>query len=314
MDEKERKRREDFLKSQEPFRRNAFKIIKKMMDWCNMTEGSKKFVDEILHSIFSLGKINNPQFLPEMIFADDKQILENLKERYPKPFELYSTQLPKRSPFSCVLDMIVLQKGQTNENQIIQSLRDLIKELEPKFLVSSTICVSQKSNISNLERHYGVSMSTFGPNPGQIVIAASCLSIWDDYVAGAVMTYYPKKEKKTYFDGTIKLPEAVRCQAFSLWKEESLSPCKSCANLFGLQTTDNKQWPYGNCAEAESVSNLLKKENDVKEKAKPKSPTCTYENRNEAKASVEKELKRLLGMVQFKKWDGNYYTPQTNFS
>ncbi|CAK6961018.1 uncharacterized protein LOC128374218 [Scomber scombrus] len=314
MDEKERKRREEFLKSQEAFRRNAFKIIKKMLDWCNMTAGSKKFVDEILHSIFSLGKINNPQFLPEMIFADDKQILENLKKTYPKPFELYSTQLPRRSPFSCVMDMIVLQKGQKNENQILQSLRDFIKELEPKFLVSSTICISQKSNNPNLERYYGVSMSTFGRNPGKIVIAASCCSIWEDYVAGAVMTYYPKKEKNPDFDGTIKLPKDVRCQAFSLCKEESMSPCKSCANLFGLQTTDNKQWPYGNCAEAESVSNLLKKENDVKEKAQPTSPTCTETNRQKAKASVEKHLRDALCMMQFKKWDGNYYTPQTNYS
>ncbi|XP_062291439.1 uncharacterized protein LOC133995945 [Scomber scombrus] len=192
-------REEEYLESQQGFRRNAFKIITKMLDWCNRTEGSKKFVDEILYSIFFLGKINNPQFLPEMIFADDKQILENLKKTYPKPFELYSTQLPRRSPFSCVMDM----EGQNNENLILQSLRDLLNELEPKFLVSSTICVSHKSNIPNSDRYYGVSMSTAGQEAGQIVIAASCCSIWDDYVAGAVMTYYPEKVKKPYFDGTV---------------------------------------------------------------------------------------------------------------
>ncbi|XP_053190120.1 uncharacterized protein LOC128373942 [Scomber japonicus] len=203
---------EDFLKSQEPFRHNAFKIITKMLDWCNMTEGSKKFVDEILHSIFFLGKINKPQFLPEMIFADDKQILENLKERYPKPFELYSTQLPRRSPFSCVLDMIVLQKGQKNENQILQSLRDLLNELKSRFLVSSTICVSQKSNIPNSDRYLHV----------------------------------------------------------HFWTES--------------RTDEKAEWAYGNCAEAESVSNLLKNEKDVKENAQP---TCTDENRQKAKERVD---------------------------
>ncbi|CAK6961013.1 uncharacterized protein LOC128374218 [Scomber scombrus] len=177
-------REEEYLESQQGFRRNAFKIITKMLDWCNRTEGSKKFVDEILYSIFFLGKINNPQFLPEMIFADDKQILENLKKTYPKPFELYSTQLPRRSPFSCVMDM----------------------------------------------------------------------------------------------------------------------------------TTDKQQWPYGHCAEAESVSNLLKKENDVKEKAQPTSPTCTETNRQRAKERVVRHLRGVLRKVEFNDWDNNYYTPQTNYS
>ncbi|XP_053190119.1 uncharacterized protein LOC128373941 [Scomber japonicus] len=300
------------------FRRNAFTIIEEVVKLNTISpEHTTLYVDEVLHSIFFLGKIKNcPRYTPQMIVNDD-EIYDALKKDYPRAFDLYSSQLPKRSPFSCVLDMIVHLEGQQNEDLIIKRLQQLIsrlKEDKRNELVPSTICVSQKSNIQNSDRYYGVSMSTKGPNPGQIVVAASCCSIWDDYVAGAVMTYYPEKKKKTYFDGTIKLPADVRCQAFSLFREEPMPPCRSCANMFGLQTTEKTEWAYGNCAEVESVSNLFKKENDVKEKAQPTSPTWTDENRTKARANVEKELKRLLGMVQFKEWDGNYYTPQTNYS
>ncbi|XP_039976987.1 uncharacterized protein LOC120786001 isoform X2 [Xiphias gladius] len=105
MDGQERARREEFLKTQEPLRRNAFRIIKAMLDWCNQTPGSKHFVDEMLHSIFFLGKVNNAPYTPESIVGNE-EILDNLKEKYPGPFKFYSTQLPRRSPFSCVMDMV----------------------------------------------------------------------------------------------------------------------------------------------------------------------------------------------------------------
>lgn len=152
-------------------------------------------------------------------------------------------------------------------------------------------------------------MSTSGRKPGRIMIAASCLSTWDSYVADAVMTYYPNMEKKAYFDGTIKLPEYVRCQAFKLSNTEQMLPCTSCAHLFGFPKMEKKEWPYGNCAEAESVSNLLKHEKEVKEKVKPTSGTCTEANRNMAQHSVLKELKCNLKMLKFK-WDDIFYTPQ----
>ncbi|XP_070777934.1 uncharacterized protein [Enoplosus armatus] len=266
-------------------------------------------VDEILHSIFFLGKINNPPFSPQSIVTDN-DMLNKLKGRYPQPFVLYSSQLPKRSPISCVLDMIVRLMGQKNEDEIIKRMQELILQLkkdEATDLVSSTICVSQKNK--NSVRYYGVSMSTSGPVPGRIIVAASCLSAWDSYVAGAVMTYFPKKSKKPYFDGTIKLPEQVRCQAFSLTNGQPMPPCRSCGNLFGLTTSETKEWAYGNCAEPESVSNLLKIEKEVREQARPTSATYTDVNRKKAEESVWKELMGFLNMLKFK-WDKHFYTPQ----
>lgn len=152
-------------------------------------------------------------------------------------------------------------------------------------------------------------MSTSGSLPGRIVIAAACLSNWEEYVAGAVMTYYPTMEKKTYFDGTIKLPGHVRCQPLSLSQLQKMLPCKSCANLFGFTESSTKPWPYGNCAEDESVSNLLKNEKAVKEEARPTAASYTEANRQRAKESMEKELGNYLKMMRFN-WDGTFYTPK----
>ncbi|XP_030597574.1 uncharacterized protein LOC115788610 [Archocentrus centrarchus] len=306
MADEEQQRTETFLETQQGFIGNAFKILQQMIDWSNVTPNSKHLVDEILHSIFFLGKINNPSFPPEEIIGD-KHILEALKDKYPRPFQFYDKQLPRRSPFSCVLDMIVLQKGQDHEDQIMQTLEEFVSHLNPRFLVSSTICISQNS--PNSKRYYGVSMSTTGPNPGRIVIAASCFSKWDEYVSGAVMTYYPKKVKKEYFDGTIQVPQYVRCRAFILSKGTGLPPCRSCRNLFGLNTEETKEWAYGNCAEAESLSNLLKNEEEVKKGTHVHEHSA--EGSRRAKEEVLKELNNVLRMIHFNTWTGDYYSPES---
>lgn len=206
---------------------------------------------------------------------------------------------------------IVEKKGQQKESEILASLRAIIlklKEGRPKELVASTTCVSQPNNKDkNSTRYYGLSMST---SANWIVIAASCLSNWDEYVAGAVMTFYPDKKKKPYFDGTIKLPGQVRCQAFNLNELEPILPCKSCANLFGFPESGEDAWTYGNCAENESISKMLKHEKEVKEQAKPTSPTCTEANKRKAKEHVLEVLKKCLDNPNRKIiWDGTYYSP-----
>lgn len=152
-------------------------------------------------------------------------------------------------------------------------------------------------------------MSTSGRNSGRILTAASCLSTWDSYVAGAVMTYYPNGGKKAYFDGTIIVPNTVKCEAFSLSGNKQMLPCQSCATLFGFPAFDRKVWPYGNCAEVESLSNLFKNESNVKNHAQPTSETCTEMNRQRAEQSVRTELENILRMVHFS-WDQAFYTHQ----
>lgn len=278
-----------------------------------MTPGSKHLVDEILHSIFFLGKINLVPFSPEDIICD-RDILDALKEKYPRPFQFYDKQLPRRSPFSCVLDMIVLQKKPENEEEIKKSLQDLIKDLKDGILASSTICISQKSKADqNSTRYYGVSMSkTRNSFTRKILIPASCLSKWDEYVAGAVMTYCPHDIKKDYFDGTIEVPENIRWETFRLTGDYvKMDPCRSCQNLFVLKEKVTKEWPYGNCAEPESLSNLLKSEEEVKNRTLVHK--CSTEVRQRAEKEVLKELKNMLNTVQsktWKNWNDEFYIPE----
>ncbi|XP_026203894.1 uncharacterized protein LOC113154101 [Anabas testudineus] len=306
--------REELLRTQESFRSNAILLITKMLDWHDLYPGGKHLVEEMLHSIFFLGKINRPPYSPEMIFGSDVVMLQRLKLSYPRPFECYLSHQPKRSPFSCVEDMVVYLAEEWNENLIKHLLQNITNNLKTKPLISSTVGVSQKKKKKSRKkkkkknpasvRYYGVSMSTSGGDAGQIMIAASCLSYWDNYVADAVMTYYPVKVKKDYFDGTIKLPNTIRCKAFRISDGVEMSPCRSCGNLFGLRvypTADvpvPREWAYGNCAEAESLSTLLKNESGIKEQARPTSVMYTDENKKEAKRHVMNNVRGLLSEIR----------------
>ncbi|XP_072227009.1 uncharacterized protein [Leuresthes tenuis] len=327
-----------YLTEEEVLRRNAFLIIIEMVELSNQTrEDTSELVDEILHSIFFLGAINRPKVSPRSLLDDNREIYDHLIDRFPQPFKLYSSQLPRRSPFSCVLDMIVQVVGQENEDEIKGRLRTLSHQLmqnaQLQILVSSTICISS-INIPGSKRYYGVSMSTKGRPAGQIIVAASCFSYWDDYVADAVMTYCPnKKTKKSYFDRTIQLPAEVTCQAYNISSGREMDPCRSCGNLFGLQTRAEKYWAYGNCAEVESVSNLLKNENRIRENVQPRPEENRQganddilmhqnrirenvqprpeENRQRAKDEILKHLRNLLkNEVRFN-WDGVFYSPES---
>ncbi|TDG99433.1 hypothetical protein EPR50_G00194270 [Perca flavescens] len=236
-------------------------------------------------------------------------MLDYLKDIYPRPFDHYSSQLPKRSPFSCVLDMIVLLTGEENEEEVKKKVQEITSQLRrgrTRPLISSTICVSQ---IPNSVRYYGVSMSTAGRIPGRIMVAASCLSSWDSNVAGAVMTYYLNNANIPDFDGTIRLPENVRCEAFNILQGTLLLPCRTCGNMFGLRHPTDQEWPYGNCAEVESLSNLFKNVEEVREQARLIVANNMEDNRQRAERSVQTELRRLLRQHNFT-WDGNFFTPQ----
>uniref|UniRef100_A0A096LYU0 Uncharacterized protein n=1 Tax=Poecilia formosa TaxID=48698 RepID=A0A096LYU0_POEFO len=265
---------------------------------------------QILHSIFFLGKITQPEFSPRQLFVDDVDMFDYLNEAHPEPFRLYSSQLPRRSPFSCVLDMVVHLEGQENVDEIRTKLQELTQKLKEgaskKELYSTTICISGDNTDS--VRHYGVSMSTTGRPAGQILVAASCLNFWEEHVADAVMSYYPKKTRKRYFDVTIHLPADVRCEAFKLGSREAISPCRSCQNMFGLDTTETKSWAYGNCAEIESLSNLLREE-EVRERVQ-RIGNWTEENKEKVRRAVINHLRRELKKVGFE-WDNQFYTAQS---
>lgn len=86
------------------------------------------FCQQILHSIFFLGAINTPRFFPGDIVSHDQHMLDALRRCYPGPFRCCSSELPKRSPFSCVLDMVRLQFIKTSYNNSLLRCKGLTKK------------------------------------------------------------------------------------------------------------------------------------------------------------------------------------------
>ncbi|XP_055368954.1 uncharacterized protein LOC114865587 [Betta splendens] len=297
-------RTQEWQRRRDNFRTNAFKLIKEILELTTLpvpqelVNELRELVKEALHSIFFMAKIMNLSL--NEIFAKKEVLLEELRQTYEQPFKHYSTQVPQRHPMSCVLDMIVRVSGERNENIIKQRLQQinsrLTRDRNEKFLISTTMCVSQNTEIPDSVRYYGVSMSTSGGRLRDIMIAASCCVYWDSHVANAVMTYYPNKKKMHDFDGTFILPKKVRCQAFSITDPlGEKPPCKSCKNLFGFRTTE---FAYGNCAEVESVSNLFKNEREIKEQSQLLRPnTNTAENRQKVRKSTLEKLKSIVGFT-----------------
>lgn len=97
-----------------------------------------------------------------------------------------------------MLNWIQIQLASRAEEVKLSASNDLV----------SSICVSQKdtANLSAV-RYFGVSMPTYSRNPKLFFVAASHLSIWDCYLTDEVMTYYPKKSTKQYFE----IRSDVRC-------------------------------------------------------------------------------------------------------
>ncbi|KAF1386323.1 hypothetical protein PFLUV_G00093560 [Perca fluviatilis] len=323
MADPELQRQEELLQQAESFRYNAHTMINDME--LMSTRNTSWLVDEVLHSIFFLGKINKPPFTPKQILSDDVEVISHFKNKYPRPFDLYSSKeprsipVPRRGPFSCFLDMVVHLTGQDNKEEIIQELQQFIGTLKgsvnEKPLVSRTICVSQSRSPGSV-RYYGVSMSANAARRKKVLIGASCLRKWDSYVADAVMTFYPERgtegfARKTYFDGTIQVPEQhVRCETFDLYNGEVKPPCKSCHELFGLTGHTGRVNPYGNCAEAESLSNLFQGDKAVRRKVLPPPGG----DRARAERTVNDTVRSLVRSFKaFNKWtggEGGFYTPQ----
>ncbi|XP_024251272.2 uncharacterized protein LOC112229576 [Oncorhynchus tshawytscha] len=305
MDAEQQKKAEEFLLSGASFRTNAFRIINIMIKLCKDKPGCKVHVDEILHSIFFLGFIHKPQqCTPNDILGE---LMPEMERIFPRPFENYTSKLPKRTPFSSVLDMVVSLLGPDSEINILERLKEIaniMSEAKSKYqFTSSTICVSQRKDVQR--SYYGASMSCTGKK-GQIMIAVSCLCTWHYSVSNAVMTYKPDKNKRNNFDGTMKLQGHVKCQASNVKSGEEMSPCRSCGHLFGLKEPSNQMWPYGNCAEAESLSKLLYGEEEI---VKNVVPSVDCKMREQVVKEVKAHLEEMLKESEFQ-WDSSYYIPQ----
>lgn len=219
---------------------------------------------KILHSIFFLGIIHKDRLTPEDILPTT---IAEIRQEFPEPFKKYMSHLPKRTPFSILLDIMQLTYGP--KDNVLKELCILMEELKFPYplgrpanknqryytLESTVICVCSNSQRASNE-YFGASLGCRTGEAKSIMIYSSCINTWHELVSYAVMSFEHQQGDSLQFH------ESMRCQAyFRDWKDNTYKerqPCMNCKQLFSLSAgTEQEPYPYGNCAETECLSKLL---------------------------------------------------------
>ncbi|KAK6477821.1 hypothetical protein HHUSO_G21434, partial [Huso huso] len=234
-------------------------------------------LNQLLHSIFFLGSIHILNIKPEEFFLQEE--VESLKRilglKFSEPSEKCNTHLPTRTPFSILLDAVVniSQNEEQVKNHLVNVFNNLkLKSSDNKYynyytLEATVICIThyEKANREKTDTFYGASLSCRGDLEKKLMIQLSCLKTWNYAVAYAVSFAQE--------GGAVQFPSEVICRSFKRhWTERNyygVPPCKNCTSVFQNITfthrdknnesaeTNKPPWPYGNCAETESLSKLL---------------------------------------------------------
>ncbi|XP_075929176.1 uncharacterized protein LOC142930523 [Petromyzon marinus] len=240
-------------------------------------EGSDvhKCLDEVRHSILFLGQINKPRINPE-----EMPILEKFRSSSANP-DAFKTHVPRTTPYSILLEMVVRAEGPGNSDAIKKTLEGLAERIlkpysptQPKLPFFATV-VSQScfcdeeqgDDIINAPAmpFWGASLSCSGKEASEIMLALNCLFNWHPLVAQAV-TFAQNNPDAS---GILKFPPTVISKAYKHndlnLKLDECPPCSRCVTLFTSCTfmpcpekMPIAKWKFGNCAENEAISNLLK--------------------------------------------------------
>ncbi|XP_040294649.1 uncharacterized protein LOC121005900 [Bufo bufo] len=261
---------------------NAFIVtFKKLL---NKTEASEEearhYMERVLHSIFFFGHINKPPISPDE-FLPERQT-EGFRSQFPKPFSEYNTHLPSYTPYSILLEYMIEHLNPEDPDVFMKLLADVNKSLwkiddgdgnKPtvnEFALATVIsycCVKDSNNAEVLKKAYGASVSCKGMPQRHIMIALSALHVWDKAVSYAVSC-----EGK---GPAITFPEKVQCSAYryipKLGSYKKIPPCTKCNKMYDVEYDPEHQvhdyeepWPYGNCAENESINKLLQIDKDIR--------------------------------------------------
>nr|XP_023654181.1 uncharacterized protein LOC111836819 isoform X1 [Paramormyrops kingsleyae]XP_023654182.1 uncharacterized protein LOC111836819 isoform X2 [Paramormyrops kingsleyae] len=272
------------------------------------TERGRRFFKEILHSIFFHchiyrdPKLNRQSIDPEEIL--DETLQSELAVIYPDVFESYTSQLPRRSPFSILLEVVVETTAERREIAILRELARLNDQMiihksggsscGNDFCFGATVVSYSHFRSSDLEtqKYFGASMSCSGRTATRIFISVACIETWNDNVAHAVCLAAKRHP-------SIRLPDTVYSTAYRLRTPsegennrhtyEARSPCSLCLKIFPNVTFSSllkeplgkESWNYGNCAECEAISNLLNGQTTISDETQ------------ELNASLEHTLKDL---------------------
>ncbi|XP_043570794.1 uncharacterized protein LOC122562194 [Chiloscyllium plagiosum] len=265
------------------------------------------YIKEILHIILFYGQINRPKVDPEEILQESNH---QLSARYSDVFEMSCTHIPKRPPFTVLLNAIVDIVRTRHEDYVLPCLLSTINDMEVPN--GNTICrnifVSTVINLcyfsdqcmrSRTPNYFGASVSCRGARQRKIMIDILCYHTWHRDISWAVCV------ANQYNENAIEFPPRVRSMAFNIYTngqrtqanqrvDNSLArfrgrrvprfleiasqfgslvpraPCERCFEMFPNiqfypfpQAHEHAHWEYGNCAECESLSQLLKSHEQI---------------------------------------------------
>ncbi|XP_028647785.1 uncharacterized protein LOC114643365 [Erpetoichthys calabaricus] len=251
-------------------------------------EDAQLYIKEMLHSVLFLLYINKPSIEPQEFMS--QRMLESFRRNYSDVLEKYKTHLPLRPPYSILLDLVVKIMEHDQEDEMIL---DCLWDLNEKMLISgmgneeqmsandfafssrvvSCCYFSEKSTDFKTRKYFGASVACKGKIQREVFIDVACVKTWHPKVAIGVVNASTGNE-------TLQLPEYVYSTAYRMKSSNTTScicykampPCPRCLDIFpniifspeALEVY-NAKWEHGNCAECESVSNLLKAERDLEE-------------------------------------------------
>lgn len=197
----------------------------------------------------------------------------------------------------------------TKEN-IMKELCSLMKKLKFPYplhkpanknqryytLESTVICVCS-NRLYTSQEYFGASLGCRTENAKSIMIYASCINTWHEYVSYAVMSFQHQTE-----GDSLQFHESMQCQAYIRdWKDNTYKerqPCMNCTRLFSLpEGTEQEHYPYGNCAETECLSKLLFNDQFMRENIEIRN--YTTDKMNMLKDRTRERLRGKLASIPF---------------
>ncbi|XP_078427229.1 uncharacterized protein LOC144699819 isoform X2 [Cetorhinus maximus] len=313
------------LKSASQFIKIAVKFIQRAVQDRRLSgDRGKQYIKEILHTILFLCHINNPSFEPKDILEES---LELWSCKLPDVFEQYKTHLPTRPPYTILLEIVVDYEESDNIERILNLLSKLNKNMIVEqnsqedsrcgnglcFVSTVISCCFFQDLDSNTktDNYFGASVSCFGKHQKQLMIDILCYHTWNEDISLAVCTALedhpqaialrPQVHSIAYpMRDNLNRPRGVRIANGKHQLHTPIPPCRKCLDLFpdignDLQQRNNAHpfWPYGNCAEVESLNRLLNAHRDIsRREAAPPEDKFTWESlKNKRKGRLVHNLK-----------------------
>ncbi|XP_021270930.1 uncharacterized protein LOC110407496 [Numida meleagris] len=277
-----------------------------------------QYMEKVLHAVFFFGRLHKRQMRPNDFL--EPSTLQTLQAKYPQSFQQYGTHLPSLTPYSILLQFGNEVVGCSTQEEMESFLREFNSAVQtamqqqehimkPSNFIFRAAIVSysfyrEPQNKAGFPLFYGASLSCSGEAEREIMISILCLRTWHKAVAFAV--YHGLD------DLAIVFPDEVQCRAFcysnGAFKEKP--PCVKCKKMYHVDfqpsvgdTREDVQWPYGNCAENESLSKLLQGVPGLQEKVTT-TDLDTYQSieqefASKIEASFRDQLIKLLQKKNF---------------